>query len=818
MIPILYESTETSFTSNGIGRLSDAVSCTVTEERNGPYELEMDYPVTGIHYEEIQLFRLIYATPADGKAGQPFEIYSISKPLDGVVTIRAWHISYRLNRIVVKPFTAASCSAALTGLKTNSLTTNSFTFSTDKNVAATFTVKQPEPLRGLLGGQEGSILDVYGTGEYEWDKFRVNLWTNRGADNGVRIRYGKNLTDLTADADMETVYTGIVPYYYNDSSNILVLATQPVVWSSHRTDYSVDMVKPVDFSSRFGENAPTPAQLLTAAQSYVESNKGWELNDNLKVSFVALADTEEYKSVAALQRVNLCDTVTILHEGLGVSAIAKVIKTEYDVLLERYNEIELGTASVSLGQAISESILEEVPTTSEMQQAIANGTALITGNSGGYVVLKSNANGQPEELLIMDNPDIDQASNVWRFNSSGLGFSSNGYDGPYSTAWTLDGTFYANWITAGTMSANRVRTGTLTSYDGKVSIVLGDANTSGKLIIDATNFTIDSSGNVTITGQVNANTGRIGGYTIDSNSIYTGTKGSGIPDGGTAPASGAITLSSANFTRLINGTSRSGLRFAIGQYFGVHANGTLYAGNANIAGAITANSGRIGGSSGLTIKTGAFYSGSKSTLMSGKPGIYVGTDGVSIGNNGNYRPALWCDYDDELVRVARLDFVTTPDSSPYWGDGHALLLDDKKRIFSGAGCNFGSNGAYNPPGGEYDSCIYNTLYYGSQQQMSDRRIKHDIEELETEDSKAFIMGLRPVSYQFGNDIEQEQRVHHGMIAQEVQEVVRDKWGVVGGSAEMLCLNYTEMIADLIKVVQDQEKRITELEEKLKEKE
>lgn len=471
-----------------------------------------------------------------------------------------------------------------------------------------------------------------------------------------------------------------------------------------------------------------------------------------------------------------------------------------------------------MGQAISESILEEVPTTSEMQQAIANGTALITGNSGGYVVLKSNANGQPEELLIMDNPDIDQASNVWRFNSSGLGFSSNGYDGPYSTAWTLDGTFYANWITAGTMSANRVRTGTLTSYDGKVSIVLGDANTSGKLIIDATNFTIDSSGNVTITGQVNANTGRIGGYTIDSNSIYTGTKGSGIPDGGTDPASGAITLSSANFTRLINGTSRTGLRFAIGQYFGVHANGTIYAGNANIAGAITANTGKIGGSSGLTIKTGAFYSGSKSTLMSGNPGIYVGTDGVSIGNNGNYRPALWCDYDDELIRVARLDFVTTPDSSPYWGSGHALLLDDKKRIFSGAGCNFGGNGAYNPPGGEYDSCLYNTVY-ANVSPFSDRRVKHDIKELSLDDSRRFVMGLRPVSFQYDSEIEIETTTHHGMIAQEVDEVVQDDWGVVSGKGgSTLGLRYTEIIADLVKVVQDQERRITELEEKLKEKE
>ena len=814
MIPILYESTETSFTSNGIGRLSDAVSCTVTEERNGPYELEMDYPITGIHYEEIQLFRLIYAIPADGKAGQPFEIYSISKPLDGVVTIRAWHISYRLNRIVVKPFTAASCSAALTGLKTNSLITNGFTFSTDKNVAATFTVKQPEPLRGLLGGQEGSILDVYGTGEYEWDKFRVNLWINRGADNGVTIRYGKNLTDLTADADMETVYTGIVPYYYNDSSNILVLATQPVVWSSHRTDYSVDMVKPVDFSSRYGENAPTPAQLLTAAQSYVESNKGWELNDNLKVSFVALADTEEYKDVAALQRVNLCDTVTILHEELGVTATAKVIKTEYDVLLERYDQIEMGTASVSLGQAISESILEEVPTTSEMQQAIANGTALITGNSGGYVVLKSNANGQPEELLIMDNPDIDQASNVWRFNSSGLGFSSNGYDGPYSTAWTIDGTFYANWITAGTMSANRVRTGTLTSYDGKVSIVLGDANTSGKLIIDATNFTIDSSGNVTITGTINATAGSIGAFTIDSNSIYSGTKDTGT-------ANGDITLrSSGTFTREIGGTSRSGLRFAIGSRFGVHNNGTLYATNANIAGAITANTGYIGGTSGFTIASGKLYSG-KTTLTSGDSGVYLGTNGFSLGSHGSTgkkKPILWYTQSSDILRVVSLRFVQTTNTSPYYTDAHDIIVDDHNRLYTGGGWTMGGGGSSGSSDwdGEYNTRIYNTTF-AAVYDGSDERIKKNIREITGEEAKEFVLGCTPVAFEYSEQGFPD-GVHHGLIAQDVQKHVKD-WDVVGGSEDsVLSLHYVEMIADLIKVVQDQEKRITELEEKLKEKE
>ena len=631
---------------------------------------------------------------------------------------------------MVNPFTAASCAAALTGLKTYSLTTNPFTFNTDKNVTANFSVKVPEQLRGLLGGQSGSILDVYGKGEYEWDKFRVNLWTNRGANNGVTIRYGKNLTELEATSEMDTVYTGIVPYYYNEETGELVMTNDKVEWSAHRGDFSYDLVKPVDMSGRWSETAPTKAQLKAAATAYLSSNEGWTLSENLNVSFVALADTEEYKNVSALQRVNLCDTVTIIHEGLGVSATAKVIRTEYDVLLERYNEIELGTASVSLGQAIEERILEDVPTTSDMQQAIANGTALITGNSGGYVVLKRNANGQPEELLIMDTPDILTAQNVWRFNNSGLGFSSTGYGGTYSTAWTIDGTFYANWITAGTMSANRVRTGTLQSYDGKVQIVLGNSNTAGKLIITSGNLQLDSAGNLKITGEVNA------------------------------------------------------------------------------------TSGKIGGTNGLTILNGkGFYSGTKSSLTSGSNGIYVGTDGLSMGSAGGNFPLMWFDNATGAVKCFRLDFIM--ESGNTFVSAHAIQVDDAKRLFTGGGWNIGGNGAYNPPGGEYDTCIYNTLYYGNSQQMSDRNIKHDIEELPLDTAKNFVMGLRPVSYIFNEDVDNSQKTHHGMIAQEVREVVQDKWGVVGGSEDTtLCLNYTEMIADLVKVVQDQEKRIQALEEAL----
>lgn len=523
MIPILYEGNETQFLTNGIGRLSSATSCTVEENLNGPYELTMEYPMTGIHYEDLQVDRLIYAVPFDGGDPQPFRIYSIERNLNGTVEVRAEHISYLLNKIVVMPFEASSCANALSALATNAANTCPFTFSTTKTVVKDFKVTTPQPIRGLLGGQEGSILDVYGKGEYEFDKFSVKLWTNRGADHGVTLRYGKNITELVRDSDITNAYTGIVPYWYTEESGIVVLP-EGVVWSEHRDAFAYDIVKPVDFSSNW-ENPPTAAQLRARAEEYVENNEGWKLNDNIKVSFVALWQTEEYKNIAVLERVHMGDTVTVIYEALGVEASAEVCRTVYNVLLDRYDEIELGTAKNTLAQAIAEPILEEVPTSSDMERAIANGTKLIIGGLGGYVYMKPNATGHPEEILIMDNPDYTQATKLWRLNKNGIAYSNTGYNGTYKQAWTMDGAFYTDWVVAGSMSASLLKTGKITGQSTgsamEIDIDGGTISCGDKeLKVNATNFKLKANGDCEMSGKVTASSGQIGDCTIGDGLQY----------------------------------------------------------------------------------------------------------------------------------------------------------------------------------------------------------------------------------------------------------------------------------------------------------
>lgn len=466
MTPILFEKNETLFNDNGIGRLTDAISCYVEENLNGLYELEMEYPMSGQHYSDLSESRIILAEPFEGGNWQPFVIYRISRPLNGIVTVNAEHISYMLNKIVVMPYEASSCAQALSFLPDHTANECPFTFSTDKSVIGNFSVTYPRPVRGLLGGTEGSILDVYGKGEYEFDRFHVTLHLNRGEDRGATIRYGKNMTELIRDSDISDVYTGIVPYW--TGSETTVTLPEEVVWSVHRHLFPYDIVTAVDMSNKWMDE-PTVEQLRQEAISYVEQNEGWKIADSVKVSFVALWQTEEYKNIASVERVHLGDTVTVIYDALGVSVSAEVNKTIYDCLTERYVSIELGKKKNDLGQNIRKSIVPDVirESTSVTEKAIKYATDVLTGATGGHVVIGRNADGTPNEIFIMDADNADDAEQVLRINMNGIGFSTHGLPGPYETAWTIDGHFVADYIDSGTLNANVIRAGILQDVGGK---------------------------------------------------------------------------------------------------------------------------------------------------------------------------------------------------------------------------------------------------------------------------------------------------------------------------------------------------------------
>lgn len=462
------------FNTYGLGALTDCISCEVTEERNGEYELVMEYPMNGVHFDELELRRVILAKPNHTDEPQAFRIYYMTQPIDGVVTVNARHIIYDLSGIPVVPFTATSAGAACSGLMSNAQVSNPFSIGTQIGTIADFKVDVPSSVRSWFGGKEGSLIDVYG-GEWWYDNYTCTLMGARGQDRGVVIRYGKNLIDFEQEKNCEEVYTGVLPYWYDEESGTQVRAN--IVNVAGVYDYRRILV--LDMSMDF-ETKPTKAQLKAKAETYITANNIGVPKVNITLDWVQTSELAD--------RVDLCDTVLVEFERLGVSAKAKCISTTWDVLKDRYSRIEFGEPKTNITDTIAgmqdEEKKQDTSVSNAMLRAINAATALITGNEGGYVVMHDgDGDGYPDELLIMDTPDISTATKVWRWNQNGLGYSASGYSGTFGLAMTADGEIVADYITTGTLSADRINGGTLVlggadNRNGSMTIRAADNSTS----------------------------------------------------------------------------------------------------------------------------------------------------------------------------------------------------------------------------------------------------------------------------------------------------------------------------------------------------
>ena len=347
MNPILYESNETEFTSNGLGRLRDCIRCEVTEERNGIYECEFEYPVTGAHYSEITLGRIIAVEHDESGGVEPFDIYSYSRPINGVVTFHACHISYRQRGLVVSGTNINSLSDAFAMLKA-STPENPFSYDTDMIKEGYMGAANgiPRSVREMLGGVEGSILDAYG-GEYEWNTWKVMLWKARGEVRDITIRYGVNMTDFTDEMDYSNSYTAVVPFWAKDEVSVKGgMVSSGVVGYGDR-----ESCVAMDLSDKY-DDPPTTSTLENAALNYMTSNQTYLPSRTINVDFIRLQDSDEYHQFANLQKCRLCDSLKVVFPLYGVEGTFKIVKVVWDVLLERYTEMELGNLSTTLAEAL----------------------------------------------------------------------------------------------------------------------------------------------------------------------------------------------------------------------------------------------------------------------------------------------------------------------------------------------------------------------------------------------------------------------------------------------------------------------------------
>lgn len=478
-----------------LGSLTDCTRLYVTEERNGIYEAEFDIPVNSSMHNKIKIGHFIYAKPDDLSGNQKFRIYKrIYNPIDKTTVFYCEHIRYKLAGIPVAPKTySGTPSSILSEMLTSVKSSTEFTAWSDISAVKDIKMDIPSTAGAMLAGQEGSILDTFG-GEYKFDNYTVKLYQNRGQEKKTEIRYRKNLTGFTCTEDTTSTYTHVYPYYRNEDG-VYVELDGKVITLGNAWKLPFENCYMLDLSAEF-DTPPTKAQLLSKANAFIRSNDLDTVSRHYKVSFVPLWQTEEYKNIAVLERCGLCDTVSIVHDNETVKA--KIIKTVYDALNERYVSMELGNAVSSFAQTVQQSVRQVEnnlqSTKSFLQQSIERQTKRITGNRGGYVVMNDdNQDGYPDEILIMNDLSIGSATKVWRANLSGIGYSNHGYAGPFELALTMDGEINASMITTGSLDASIIRTGVLNAdliKSGKIQSVNGNMTINmqnGKIDMTVTN-------------------------------------------------------------------------------------------------------------------------------------------------------------------------------------------------------------------------------------------------------------------------------------------------------------------------------------------
>ena len=347
MIPILYDTNETNFNSNGLGRLRDAIEVKVTEERNGLYEADFEYPVTGANFDRIRVGRIIGVTHNESEDVQPFDIVSYTKPINGIVTFHCTHISYRQSYMTVTGSNINSLADAFTLLGT-AQPTNPFTYETDKTSTAYMAGAdgKPKSVRSLLGGTEGSILDTYG-GEYEWDKFKVILHSSRGTTRPFSIRYGVNMLEYNEDYDTQGSYSSCIPYWTNNTETVV----GDRQFANGVTIANRGECVPLDVSDKF-ESQPTKAEVEAMGLSVMNSRNAYNPTQTIHVEFARLQDVPDYENFRRLYECNLCDTINVVFPDYKSTGQFKIVKTVWNVLKDRYESMELGDLSISLAEAL----------------------------------------------------------------------------------------------------------------------------------------------------------------------------------------------------------------------------------------------------------------------------------------------------------------------------------------------------------------------------------------------------------------------------------------------------------------------------------
>lgn len=339
-------------TTNRFGRLTEVSEISVYEKLNGEFTAEMTLPRVALNAHNLQRGGLVSIKPNHWQDNQAFRINRVKRQLvNGDIVLQLNHLGYDLNKLPAMPFTATGITEVVAAFSDPDVLTTytPFTFSSDlTNETSVLSVPVPMSWRSIIGGVEGSILDVFG-GELLWDNLSVSLLKNRGQNRNVAIRYGLNIIEFTQEENIANTYDAAIGYAAIEDSPAVVGG---VISDGIGSIYP--MVKVIDFSDQIAEGVtPTVAMITQMTEAWVAANHPKTPQIGMTVDFTTLRQSKQFDILASLEDVRLGDTVTVILPEMGISQTAKVTGVKYDPIREITKEIELGNYRPRLSSTIS---------------------------------------------------------------------------------------------------------------------------------------------------------------------------------------------------------------------------------------------------------------------------------------------------------------------------------------------------------------------------------------------------------------------------------------------------------------------------------
>ena len=488
MIPVIFKPGEKDFTTNGLGRLIDATRCEITEEANGKYELEMDYPAISRFSDYFENGYQIKAKPNDLEEYHIFEIKQTFKDtFTNSIVIYAQSRTYKLGNRQVRLVTVDNRNGAeaMRLIEQNMDEPCDIKLYSDINTASS-TVFEARNVLNCIAGEQGSLLQYWG-GEIKREPFKLSLLRRRGRDNVGTVRYGKDLKGLTIKFDWQSIVTKVLPFaeLQSGADGTSQRIYGNVVKSEYINKYPDVYAQYVQFTEDQG--VKDLSSLNKVAGKYFTTL--YPGSDKPKVSIELeiekLTDSEEAKEFAKMRNYNLFDTFTVYHKLYDIDIQTKVTGIVYDALAEKTIKITAGDIQVAFYKQQSQDFQEFIKTLTKkdyMSDFIDYVTDLINGVKGGSIL--QYPKNRPHTLYFMDTDSTDTAKNVIAINNQGIGFSTTGWKGPFRNAWTIDGILNANFIRAGKIRSDifetsfnaygdilRLVNGALQAWNGKTKIM-----------------------------------------------------------------------------------------------------------------------------------------------------------------------------------------------------------------------------------------------------------------------------------------------------------------------------------------------------------